>query len=140
MSTTPTHTTPAPAAPTPASAATALPLLPVLSEPCKTELEQVAHVPPSVQTVYCALYGHEPMTGRQLRDATNLPRRTIYAALQRLKELRVIQERASLRDTRQTFYWAAGAPQAPPTFEVKRPVPPAGPSNLPDWALKALKH
>lgn len=69
------------------------------------DLQSVAHVPPSVQTVYCALYGHQPMTGRQLRDATNLPRRTIYAALHRLRELGVIQERASLRDTRQTFYW-----------------------------------
>ncbi|MHB1260782.1 MAG: helix-turn-helix domain-containing protein [Thermoplasmatota archaeon] len=80
---------------------------------CQDSLQSVAHVPPSVQTVYCALYGHQPMTGRQLRDATNLPRRTIYAALQRLKELDVVKERASLRDTRQTFYWVAGIPTAP---------------------------
>lgn len=80
---------------------------------CRESIEAVAHVPPSVQTVYCALYGHQPMTGRQLRDATNLPRRTIYAALQRLKELGVIKERASLRDTRMTFYWVAGVPAAP---------------------------
>jgi DNA-binding MarR family transcriptional regulator len=81
---------------------------------CQDSLSQVAHVPPSVQTVYCALYGHQPMTGRQLRDATHLPRRTIYAALQRLRELDVIKERASLRDTRQTFYWVAGVPAAAP--------------------------
>ena len=125
----------------PTPAPSALPALPVVAEPCKTELAAVAHVPPSVQTVYCALYGHEPMTGRQLRDATNLPRRTIYAALQRLKELRVIQERASLRDTRQTFYWVSGSDQAPPTFEVQRPTaPPTAPSHLPAWALKGLKH
>jgi DNA-binding transcriptional regulator GbsR (MarR family) len=80
---------------------------------CQDSLEAVAHVPPSVQTVYCALYGHQPMTGRQLRDATNLPRRTIYAALQRLKELHVVKERASLRDTRQTFYWVSD-PNEPP--------------------------
>jgi predicted transcriptional regulator len=78
--------------------------------PCKDTLERVAHVPPSVQTVYCAMYGHQPMTGRQLRDATHLPRRTIYAALQRLKELDVVKERASLRDTRMTYYWVAGVP------------------------------
>lgn len=82
-------------------------------EACRQALEAVAHVPPSVQTVYCAMYGHQPMTGRQLRDATHLPRRTIYAALQRLKELDVIKERASLRDTRQTYYWVAGATIAP---------------------------
>jgi len=123
-----------------ASSVSALPALPVVADPCKTELEAVAHVPPSVQTVYCALYGHEPMTGRQLRDATNLPRRTIYAALQRLKELRVVQERASLRDTRQTFYWVAGQQPALPMLEVHRPTPPSAPSHLPDWAVKALKH
>jgi hypothetical protein len=80
------------------------------------------------------------MTGRQLRDATNLPRRTIYAALQRLKELRVVSERASLRDTRQTFYWVSGSEQAPPAIQVQRPAPPAPSSNLPAWAVKALKH
>jgi DNA-binding transcriptional regulator GbsR (MarR family) len=77
------------------------------ADACRQTLLAVAHVPPSVQTVYCAMYGHQPMTGRQLRDATHLPRRTIYAALQRLKELDVVKERASLRDTRQTYYWVA---------------------------------
>lgn len=87
---------------------------------CADDLRQVAHVPPSVQTVYCAMYGQQPMTGRQLRDATHLPRRTIYAALQRLRELGVIQERASLRDTRQTFYWVPGhaQPMAKPSDEA----------------------
>ena len=90
----------------------ALPMAPSLpAAPCKDSIQAVAHVPPSVQTVYCAMYGHRPMTGRQLRDATHLPRRTIYAALQRLRELGVIEERASLRDTRQTYYWVAGVPQ-----------------------------
>jgi DNA-binding MarR family transcriptional regulator len=97
---------------------------------CQDSLSQVAHVPPSVQTVYCALYGHQPMTGRQLRDATNLPRRTIYAALQRLKELDVIQERASLRDTRMTFYWVAG--QGPTAGKVSgQPSSSTGPSSAP---------
>jgi|ERR1041385_3332815 DNA-binding transcriptional regulator GbsR (MarR family) len=86
---------------------------PPAPEACRQALAAVAHVPPSVQTVYCAMYGHQPMTGRQLRDATHLPRRTIYAALQRLKELDVVKERASLRDTRQTYYWVAGAAVAP---------------------------
>ena len=118
---------------------------------CQDSLSAVAKVPPSVQTVYCALYGHEPMTGRQLRDATHLPRRTIYAALQRLKQLDVVKERASLRDTRMTFYWVAGTPSAPadqPAPEVpaaSAPSPPdASPSRsagvgLPDWAVKRMK-
>jgi hypothetical protein len=96
------------------------PAAPVAGAPiCKESIQAVAHVPPSVQTVYCAMYGNRPMTGRQLRDATHLPRRTIYAALERLRDLGVIKERASLRDTRQTFYWIAG--QAP-DLEVKAPA------------------
>jgi len=99
---------------------------------CQDSLRAVAQVPPSVQTVYCALYGHQPMTGRQLRDVTHLPRRTIYAAPQRLKELDVVKERASLRDTRMTFYWVAGVPADQPTnadsssvSSASTPVPPA---------------
>jgi predicted transcriptional regulator len=102
---------------------------------CQDSLQAVAHVPPSVQTVYCTLYGHQPMTGRQLRDATHLPRRTIYAALQRLRELGVIQERASLRDTRQTYYWVAGqdpvSPLMPPA-SAPSPVP-SKPASSPSW-------
>ncbi len=74
-------------------------------QPCTKALSQVAEVPPSAQEVFCALYGHEPMTGAQLRDATGLPRRTVYSALQRLKDIGVLKQQLSLRDTRQTFFW-----------------------------------
>lgn len=77
---------------------------------CHDALASMAKVPPSVQSVYCAMYGHAPMTGAQLREETHLPRRTIYAALQKLKELGVLNERPSLRDTRQTYYWVAATP------------------------------
>lgn len=76
-------------------------------EVCRDALASVAKVPPSVQSVYCAMYGHAPMTGAQLRESTHLPRRTIYAALQKLKELGMLNERPSLKDTRQTYYWVA---------------------------------
>lgn len=78
---------------------------------CQDSLESVAHVPPSVQSVYCTMYGHDPMTGQQLRETTGLPRRTVYAALQKLKELDLLRERPSLRDTRQTYYWIAAPTQ-----------------------------
>ena len=78
---------------------------------CRDSLAAVAHVAPSVQTVYCAMYGSQPKTGQQLREETHLPRRTVYAALQKLKELGMLSERPSLRDTRQTYYWVPGAPQ-----------------------------
>lgn len=48
-----------------------------------------------------------PRTGKQVREATGLPRRTIYGALNRLRELGVLREQPSLRDTRQTYYWVA---------------------------------
>lgn len=80
---------------------------------CQEALTSVAAVPPSVQTVYCAMYGAPPKTGQQLREETHLPRRTIYAALQKLKELGVLNERPSLRDTRQTYYWVPAARSSP---------------------------
>lgn len=80
---------------------------------CQEALSSIATVAPSVQTVYCAMFGNAPKTGQQLRDETHLPRRTVYAALQKLKELGMLSERPSLRDTRQTYYWvpAVAAPR-----------------------------
>lgn len=77
---------------------------------CHDSLQSIARVPGSVQTVYCAMFGHDAMTGQQLRETTQLPRRTVYAALQTLKQLGVLKERPSLRDTRQTYYWIVEAP------------------------------
>ena len=49
------------------------------------------------------------MTGKEIREATGLPRRTVYTALRRLRELGLLQARQSLRDTRQTYFWMPGA-------------------------------
>jgi DNA-binding MarR family transcriptional regulator len=62
----------------------------------------------SVQAVVQQLAGHAPMTGKELREATGLPRRTVYAALRRLREMGLLEERSSLKDTRQTYFWLAG--------------------------------
>jgi DNA-binding MarR family transcriptional regulator len=53
------------------------------------------------------------MTGKQLREATGLPRRTIYTALRRLREMGLLEEQASLRDTRQTYFWVHEAQAHP---------------------------
>ncbi len=66
------------------------------------------HVPESVQTILSQLTGHKPMTGKEIREATGLPRRTVYTALRRLRELGLLKEKASLRDTRQTYFWVDG--------------------------------
>lgn len=68
-------------------------------------------VPASVQKVLVQLKDHPPQTGKQLREATGLPRRTIYTALRRLRELGILQERSSLKDTRQTYFWVSEAPK-----------------------------
>jgi len=72
---------------------------------CKELVERLPELPESAQTVFCRLYQHKPMTGKQIREATGLPRRTLYTALQRLKETGVLKEQVSLRDSRQSFYW-----------------------------------
>jgi DNA-binding transcriptional regulator GbsR (MarR family) len=72
---------------------------------CQETLQKLPPVPSSVQTILCQLYGHSPMTGKELREATGLPRRTIYTALRKLRDLGLLKERQSLRDTRQTYFW-----------------------------------
>ena len=64
--------------------------------------------PASVQAIVHELRGHAPMTGKELREATGLPRRTVYTALRRLREMGLLQERSSLKDTRQTYFWLDG--------------------------------
>ena len=65
-------------------------------------------VPDSVQTILNQLAGHKPMTGKEIREATGLPRRTVYTALRRLREMGLLKEVPSLRDTRQTYFWIDG--------------------------------
>ncbi len=67
-----------------------------------------AELPASARTIIEKLEGHSPMTGKQIREATGLPRRTIYTALRRLRALGMLHERQSLRDTRQTYFWLEG--------------------------------
>ncbi|MHB8633285.1 MAG: helix-turn-helix domain-containing protein [Thermoplasmatota archaeon] len=68
---------------------------------------------PSVRTIMGLLRGHSPMTGKQLREESGLPRRTVYTALRRLREMGLLKERPSLRDSRQTYFWiAADTPSA----------------------------
>ncbi len=77
--------------------------------------ELITTLPPvneSTQRVLCELAEHQPLTGKQLREATGLARRTTYAALQKLRQLGILREQLSLRDTRQTYYWVEPRRQA----------------------------
>jgi DNA-binding MarR family transcriptional regulator len=69
---------------------------------------RTVQVPESVQTILTHLVGHKPMTGKEIREATGLPRRTVYTALRRLREMGLLKEVPSLRDTRQTYFWVDG--------------------------------
>ena len=68
---------------------------------------------PSVQAIHQALGLGGRMTAADLRQASDLPRRTIYRALRILREDGLLLERGSLHDTRQTYYWLAEAPAGP---------------------------
>ncbi len=72
---------------------------------CDDIITTLPPVNESTQRVLCELVQHQPLTGKQLREATGLARRTTYAALQKLRQLGLLKERLSLRDTRQTYYW-----------------------------------
>ncbi len=72
---------------------------------CKELIAQLPEVPESSQRVLCLLNGHDPMTAKEIREALDLPRRTLYTALSRLREAGVLKERVSLRDSRQRFFW-----------------------------------
>ena len=74
-----------------------------------TNDSNVQGAPGSVQAILTQLAGHAPMTGKEIREATGLPRRTVYTALRRLREMGLLKEQASLRDTRQTYFWLDGA-------------------------------
>lgn len=52
------------------------------------------------------------MTAADLRNASALPRRTIYQALRVLREGGLVHHRRSLQDTRQTYFWLADAAAA----------------------------
>ncbi len=79
---------------------------------CDAAKQAVPQAAPSVQTVYCTLYNSDPQTGKQLREATGLPRRTVYAALEKLRTMGMLHEQLSLRDARQTYFWLEDGPSA----------------------------
>ena len=67
--------------------------------------EHPSRLPASAVAILGRLQPQTPMTGKQLREATGLPRRTLFTALQRLREAGLVLERRSLQDSRQTYFW-----------------------------------
>jgi len=69
---------------------------------------RIPDAPPSAKRVLCALADQGPLTMKDLQTASGMARRTVYGAVRRLRELGLIAERPSLRDTRQTLFSVAG--------------------------------
>lgn len=67
---------------------------------------------PSVRTVGAVLQRGR-MTAKELRLASGLPRRTIYRALSILREEGLVQQRRSLQDSRQSYFWLVAASMPP---------------------------
>ncbi len=76
-------------------------------------------VAPSVRAILDTLQDGRPRTGADIRAVSGLPRRTVYAALRTLRERGLLMQRASLHDTRQTYFWLA-------RDDGKRPAPRSG--------------
>lgn len=89
---------------------------------------------PCVRTIRQALGAGGRMTSADLRGASALPRRTVYRALQILREGGLLHQRGSLHDSRQTYFWLADAAAAPESSghgeAVAPPAPPAPPTRV----------
>lgn len=69
-------------------------------------------IAPSVVALQEALTGRPPLTASDLRALTGLPRRTISGALRVLRARGDLRQQQSLKDSRKTFFWLAGAAPA----------------------------
>jgi len=76
-------------------------------------------VAPSVMTVHDALRTNAPVTSATIQALTGLPRRTVYSALNVLRNLDLLGERPSLRDARQSHMWLKAFPPQPSPAPVK---------------------
>lgn len=68
---------------------------------------RMPEVPGSVQRVLDTLTDTEAKTMKQIREESGLARRTVYGAVRHLREMGLVRERTSLRDSRQTYIWLA---------------------------------
>jgi DNA-binding MarR family transcriptional regulator len=79
-------------------------------EPCNTAKALLPEAPASVAKVICLLNEKDKLTNKEIQEATGLPRRTLYSALQRLQQEGLVRQQISLTDTRQTYFWLSGRP------------------------------
>ncbi len=68
------------------------------------DLDVVEYLPPSARLVFNVLASNGPLTQKDLITKTDLPRRTVRYALDRLKDESVIKECFHFADARQSLY------------------------------------
>lgn len=73
---------------------------------------------PGATRVAESLYVRQPATAAQLAERTGLPRRSVSAALERLRELGVLRGGTPLSDGRPGYVWLDLTPVVAPLLEV----------------------
>lgn len=74
--------------------------------------ERVADLPPSAKLVYTVLEYQGPLTQKQIVEESMLSSRTVRYALERLEEMRVVEEEIYFADARQNLYQLTPEPAA----------------------------
>lgn len=69
-----------------------------------TRHDGIATLSPSEKLVYLVLTEDEPLTQKELIEASRLPERTVRAAVSKLRDQSLVTRRQSLQDARQHLY------------------------------------
>ncbi|MGB1585519.1 MAG: helix-turn-helix domain-containing protein [Thermoplasmatota archaeon] len=72
---------------------------------CTQARARIPDAPPSAKQVLCTLIEESPLTMKDIQSRSGLARRTVYGAIRTLRDLGMLAEKPSLRDTRQTWFW-----------------------------------
>ena len=72
---------------------------------CNQARAQIPDEAPSAKQVLCTLLEESPLTMKDIQTRSGLARRTVYGAVRKLRDMGMLAEKPSLRDTRQTLFW-----------------------------------
>ncbi len=89
--------------------------------------QELPHLPPSAQTVFDFVKSHPGCTGKDVKEGTGLPRRTVYSATEKLKEHGLVDARGSLSDSRQEKYFTTAYLQE--LKQAKKEMPASVPAS-----------
>jgi DNA-binding GntR family transcriptional regulator len=64
------------------------------------------------ELVKAALPSGTRLTAKQLREATGIPRRTLFTVLDKMADEGLLASKDAIADTRQRLFWLTQAPQS----------------------------